>query len=94
MTLWCQETLPVILADYAKDEQHPSKHHIAQFRDSGAVGRACVQAYGSTGKQRSGENNRAIYGLVFTMQMQQVMKILSAAKAPKSDGKGNVSVKI
>lgn len=28
-------------------------------------------------------------GLVFTMQMQQVIEILSAAKAPKRDGKGN-----
>ncbi|ANU47678.1 hypothetical protein ADH76_19220 [Enterocloster clostridioformis] len=29
-------------------------------------------------------------GLIFTMQMQEVIKILSAAKAPKKDGKGNV----
>lgn len=28
-------------------------------------------------------------GLVFTMQMQQVIEVLSASKAPKSDGKGN-----
>ena len=28
-------------------------------------------------------------GLVFTMQMQQVIEILSASKAPKKDGKGN-----
>ena len=28
-------------------------------------------------------------GLVFTMQMKQVIEILSAAKAPKKDGKGN-----
>ena len=29
-------------------------------------------------------------GLVFTMQMTQVIEILSAAKAPKKDGKGNI----
>lgn len=29
-------------------------------------------------------------GLVFTMQMKEVIQILSAAKAPKKDGKGNV----
>ena len=29
-------------------------------------------------------------GLVFTMQMRQAIEILSAAKAPKKDGKGNV----
>ena len=28
-------------------------------------------------------------GLIFTMQMKQVIEILSAAKAPKKDGKGN-----
>ena len=28
-------------------------------------------------------------GLVFTMQMEQVIEVLSAAKAPKKDGKGN-----
>lgn len=28
-------------------------------------------------------------GLVFTMQMQEAVKCLSAAKAPKKDGKGN-----
>lgn len=29
-------------------------------------------------------------GLLFTMQMKQVIEILSAAKAPKKDGKGNI----
>ena len=28
-------------------------------------------------------------GLVFTMQMQEIVETLSAAKAPKKDGKGN-----
>ena len=28
-------------------------------------------------------------GLVFTMQMKEVIETLSAAKAPKKDGKGN-----
>ena len=29
-------------------------------------------------------------GLIFTMQMKEVIEILSAAKAPKKDGKGNI----
>ena len=29
-------------------------------------------------------------GLIFTMQMQEVLQSLSATKAPKKDGKGNV----
>ena len=42
----------------------------------------------------NGANNlaKALYrkdGLVFTMQMQEIIETLSAAKAPKKDGKGN-----
>lgn len=33
-------------------------------------------------------------GLVFTMQMQEIIEILSASKAPKKDGKGNPYVDI
>lgn len=33
-------------------------------------------------------------GLVFTMQMQEIIEILSAAKAPKKDGKGNPYVDV
>ena len=33
-------------------------------------------------------------GLVFTMQMQEIIETLSAAKAPKKDGKGNPYVDI
>ena len=33
-------------------------------------------------------------GLVFTMQMQEIVEILSAAKAPKKDGKGNSYVDV
>ncbi len=29
-------------------------------------------------------------GLIFTMKMQEVLQSLSAAKAPKKDGKGNI----
>jgi len=32
--------------------------------------------------------------MIFTMQMQEAVKILSAAKAPKKDGKGNAYVDI
>ena len=28
-------------------------------------------------------------GLIFTMQMEEIIQTLSAAKAPKKDGKGN-----
>lgn len=33
-------------------------------------------------------------GLVFTMQMQEIVETLSAAKAPKKDGKGNPYVDV
>ena len=33
-------------------------------------------------------------GLVFTMQMQEIIETLSAAKAPKKDGKGNPYVDV
>ena len=33
-------------------------------------------------------------GLVFTMQMQEIVETLSAAKAPKKDGKGNPYVEV
>ncbi len=33
-------------------------------------------------------------GLIFTMQMQEIVEVLSAAKAPKKDGKGNPYVDI
>ena len=33
-------------------------------------------------------------GLIFTMQMQEIIETLSAAKAPKKDGKGNPYVDI
>ena len=31
-------------------------------------------------------------GLIFTMQMEEIIQTLSAAKAPKKDGKGNTYV--
>ena len=33
-------------------------------------------------------------GLVFTLQMQEIVQTLSAAKAPKKDGKGNPYVDV
>lgn len=33
-------------------------------------------------------------GLIFTIQMQEIVEILSAAKAPKKDGKGNAYVDV
>lgn len=32
---------------------------------------------------------RYTHGLIFTMQMKEIIQTLSAAKAPKKDGKGN-----
>lgn len=37
---------------------------------------------------------RCTAGLVFTMQMQEIVETLSAAKAPKKDGKGNPYVNV
>ncbi|RKJ19887.1 hypothetical protein D7X48_11085 [bacterium D16-50] len=34
--------------------------------------------------------DRCTDGLIFTMQMQEIIGTLSAAKAPKKDGKGNI----
>lgn len=31
-------------------------------------------------------------GLIFTMQMQEIVEVLSSVKAPKKDGKGNLYV--
>ena len=33
-------------------------------------------------------------GLIFTMQMKEIVEMLSAAKAPKKDGKGNPYVDV
>ena len=33
-------------------------------------------------------------GLIFTMQMQEIVETLSASKAPKKDGKGNSYVDV
>lgn len=38
--------------------------------------------------------NRYTDGLVFTIQMQEIVETLSAAKAPKKDGKGNSYVDV
>lgn len=33
-------------------------------------------------------------GLIFTMQMKEVIETLSASKAPKRDGKGNIYIEL
>ena len=38
--------------------------------------------------------DRCTDGLVFTLQMQEIVETLSAAKAPKKDGEGNPYVDV
>lgn len=45
--------------------------------------------YRKENKDLSNTIDRYTDGLVFTMQMKEVIEVLSAAKAPKTDGKGN-----
>ncbi len=46
-------------------------------------------------KDKRSKNARELYkylynnGLIFTIRMQEIVETLSAAKAPKKDGKGN-----
>ncbi len=54
------------------------------------------------GKVLSSKENKQLYetierytdGLIFAMQMEEIIPILSAAKAPKKDGKGNSYVEV
>lgn len=50
--------------------------------------------YRRENKELIGTIDRYTDGLIFTMQMQEIVETLSAAKAPKKDGKGNPYVDV
>ena len=65
------------------------KHRRMRWSASGANNLAKA-LYRKENKELIQTIERYTDGLVFTMQMRQAIEILSAAKAPKKDGKGNV----
>ena len=64
------------------------KHRRMRWSVSGANNMAKA-LYRKENKELIETIDRYTDGLVFTMQMQEIMETLSAAKAPKKDGKGN-----
>ena len=69
------------------------KHRRMRWSVSGANNLAKA-LYRRENKELISTIERYTDGLVFTMQMRQVIEILSAAKAPKRDGKGNSYVDV
>ncbi len=65
------------------------KHRRMRWSPAGANNLAKV-LYRRENKELIQTIERYTDGLIFTMQMQQVIETLSAAKAPKKDGKGNI----
>ena len=65
------------------------KHRRMRWSPAGANNLAKV-LYRRENKDLIRTIERYTDGLIFTMQMKQVIEILSAAKAPKKDGKGNI----
>lgn len=65
------------------------KHRRMRWSRSGANNLAKA-LYRKENKELISTIDRYTDGLIFTMQMQEVIEILSAAKAPKKDGKGNL----
>ena len=64
------------------------KHRRMRWSPSGANSMAKV-LYTKENRELSRTIERYTDGLIFAVQMQEVIKCLSAAKAPKKDGKGN-----
>lgn len=64
------------------------KHRRMRWSVSGANNLAKA-LYRRENKELEDTIERYTDGLVFTMQMREIIEILSAAKAPKRDGKGN-----
>lgn len=64
------------------------KHRRMRWSVNGANNLAKV-LYRKENKELIETIDRYTDGLVFTMQMQEIVETLSAAKAPKKDGKGN-----
>ena len=65
------------------------KHRRMRWSVTGANNLAKV-LYRKENKELIQTIDRYTDGLVFTMQMMEAIEILSAAKAPKKDGKGNI----
>ncbi len=65
------------------------KHRRMRWSPAGANNLAKV-LYRRENKELIQTIDRYTDGLIFTMQMKQVIERLSAAKAPKKDGKGNI----
>ena len=65
------------------------KHRRMRWSPSGANNLAKA-LYRRENKDLIGTIERYTDGLIYTMQMKQVIEILSAAKSPKKDGKGNI----
>lgn len=64
------------------------KHRRMRWSENGANNMAKA-LYRKENRELADTIERYTDGLVFTMQMQEIVQTLSAAKAPKKDGKGN-----
>lgn len=69
------------------------KHRRMRWSENGANNMAKV-LYRKENRELADTIERYTDGLVFTMQMQEIVQTLSAAKAPKKDGKGNIYVDV
>lgn len=69
------------------------KHRRMRWSETGADNMAKV-LYRKENKELTDTIDRYTDGVIITMQMKEVLKTLSAAKAPKKDGKGNPYIDI
>ena len=69
------------------------KHRRMRWSESGANNMAKA-LYRKENRELIDTIERYTDGLVFTMQMEEIVKTLSAAKAPKKDGKGDPYVEV
>lgn len=69
------------------------KHRRMRWSENGANNMAKA-LYKKENRELADTIERYTDGLVFTMQMQEIVQTLSAAKAPKKDGKGNTYVDV
>ena len=64
------------------------KHRRMRWSENGANNMAKA-LYRKENRELIDTIERYTDGLIFTMQMEEIIQTLSAAKAPKKDGKGN-----
>jgi len=69
------------------------KHRRMRWSENGANNMAKT-LYRKENRELADTIERYTDGLVFTMQMQEIVQTLSAAKAPKKDGKGSTYVDV